>query len=199
MIIALTGGIASGKTAVSQWLSSEGITCIDTDQIARQVVEPGERALQLISEHFGEQVLDHKGQLNRRALRQIVFNHDDERQWLEQCLHPRIEQRMLEQCHQATSAYVILVIPLLVESGWHRFADRVLVVDVAPQEQLRRICVRDHVPYDQACKVVASQSDREQRLALADDIIENNGDLATLHLKIAKLHRYYLKLAAASA
>lgn len=197
MIVALTGGIASGKTTVANWIAQQGIDCIDADVIARQIVEPGQEALSVISNHFGEQILTNDGQLNRRKLREHIFNNPDERRWLENCLHPRIKAQIKAQLSLSTTPYTLLIVPLLIESGLEKLADRVLVVDIDPQEQLKRICQRDEVSLSQAKQIVATQSARQERLNIADDVIYNDGSMDELKQKTISLHRQYLQLAQA--
>ncbi|MFM2484802.1 dephospho-CoA kinase [Celerinatantimonas yamalensis] len=196
MIVALTGGIASGKTTVANWIASRGIDCIDADLIAHQLVAPGTVGLLDIAEHFGPHVLDKHGALNRRLLRNLVFNNANERQWLEHYLHPKIRARMRQQISESRSTYTLLVIPLLVENNLQQMADRVLVVDIEPHRQLTRICQRDQVSLQQARQIVANQASREQRLNIADDVIVNDGSLQELLEKTAHQHQQYLQLAA---
>ncbi|WP_396022835.1 dephospho-CoA kinase [Celerinatantimonas diazotrophica] len=197
-MVALTGGIASGKTTVAKWIAQQGIDCIDADVIARQIVEPGQDALKAICQHFGKQVLTADGHLNRRQLRDYIFNHPEQRHWLENCLHPRIKNLIDEQLLRTSKTpYTLLIVPLLIESGFDKLADRILVVDIDPQQQLKRICQRDQVVMEQAEQIVASQSTRQERLAIADDVIYNDGSLAELKQKTMAVHRQYLQLAQA--
>lgn len=197
MIVALTGGIASGKTTVAKWIAQQGIECIDTDVIARQIVEPGQEALTAICQHFGQQMLTEDGHLNRRKLRDYIFNNPEQRHWLENCMHPRIKAQIQAQLLSSTTPYTLLIVPLLIESGLDQLANRILVVDIDPQQQLKRICQRDKVTIEQAKQIVASQSSRQERLAIADDIIYNDGSLDELKQKTIVLHRQYLQLAQA--
>lgn len=195
MLIGLTGGIGSGKTAAAKLFAGYGICTVDVDQAARSVVEPGQPALAAIAERFGDNLLDASGQLNRAALRQIIFADPQQRKWLEQLTHPLIRQLVNQQLEAATSAYAMLVSPLLIESGQHQRVDRVLVVDIAPQLQIQRTLQRDDTSSEQVQAIMQAQLEREQRLAHAHDIIDNSGSLAELEQQVASLHEQYLRLA----
>lgn len=195
-IVGLTGGIGSGKTAASDWFKAQGITIVDADVVAREVVEPGTPALAAISGHFGNQVLQADGTLDRAALRRIVFDAPDERRWLEQLLHPLIAQEIVHQLAAATSAYAMLVSPLLFETGQKAFVVRTLLIDVPEEVQLARTAARDKVEASQVRAIMAAQMPREARRELANDIVLNDGDLATLHARLEPLHRDYLERAA---
>ena len=193
--VALTGGIGSGKSTVANAFANLGINVIDADVIARQVVEPGTPALQAIVERFGPEILMVDGSLNRRLLRERIFAHEADKTWLNAKLHPLIQQETQQQIQRATSPYILWVVPLLVENKlWHR-ADRVLVVDVSPQTQLQRTIQRDKVSETQAKQILAAQATREARLAVADDIIDNNGTPDAIAAEVARLHASYLELA----
>jgi dephospho-CoA kinase len=195
--VGLTGGIACGKSTVANLFAALGATLVDTDLLAREVVAPGSPSLPQIGRHFGPDVLQKDGSLDRARLRERVFANPAERQWLEQLTHPAIRALTDERCQSATGKYVIVAIPLLVEThGADRF-DRVLVVDCDPKIQLARLQARDGSTSQQAAQLLAAQVTREQRLAVADDVIENNGDFAALRDQVEKLHRKYS--AAASA
>lgn len=200
LTIGVTGGIASGKSAVAHAFVTHGIPWVDADDVARAVVEPGEPALAEIAAHFGaDTVLDDAGRLDRRALRAIVFADEDERRWLESVTHPRIRQRLLEHLDamRASGApYHLLVSPLLFESGQHELADRCLVIDVPEELQVRRTAKRDNVDAAQARAIIAAQMPRARRLALADDVVDNQGDLTTLARRVAELDARYRQLAA---
>lgn len=194
-IIGLTGGIGSGKTAVSDRFAELGITVVDADVISRQVVEPGRTALTKIAEHFGPQILLSDGHLDRAALRKKIFANREDKQWLEALLHPLIAEETLRQLSEASSPYAIYVSPLLVESKQQGFCQRLLVVDVSEEVQLERTMARDNNEAEQVRRIIASQASREQRLAQADDVIENNSDLSSLIAKVDELHLHYLQLA----
>ncbi len=195
-IVGLTGGIGSGKTTVANLFAALGIALVDADIVAREVVAPGQPALAAIESHFGQQVLTADGQLDRAALRSLVFSDASAKAWLNQLLHPQIRQQLLQQLQQAQSPYVLLVAPLLIENGLTAVVDQVLVVDVDPDLQLQRTVQRDHVSRDQVVAIMASQCQRSLRLQSADQIISNETDVAALTDKVAILHQLYLDMAA---
>lgn len=197
-VVGLTGGIGSGKSAVSERFERLGITVVDADLASRAVVEPGRPALKAIEEHFGAGVIASDGTLNRAALRKLVFEDAEERRWLEQLTHPHINRYIAEALADATSPYVILAHPLLVETGQTRVCQRVLVVDVPEALQLERTMARDSNPESQVRAIMAAQASREQRLAAADDVIVNDRDLSHLDREVERLHTLYLDLAAGS-
>ncbi len=192
LVVGLTGGIGSGKTAVSDLFAIKGVTIVDADVIAREVVEPGQPALKAIIERFGSEMLLPDGSLNRRALREQVFNSNEDKDWLNELLHPAIRASMLRQTQQASSAYCILSVPLLVENGLNKVVDKVLVVDVDEQQQIMRTSSRDQQSKQQVEKIIAAQATREQRLAVADDVIDNNGPPSALIDQVEQLHLHYL-------
>lgn len=193
-ILGLTGGIGSGKSAVARHFSALGVHSVDADDAARWVVEPGRPALARIVEHFGEQVLQADGSLNRSALRQRVFGDASQRRWLEALLHPLIFTEIHQSLAQATSPYAILVSPLLVESGQQRMTRRVLVVDAPEQLQLQRSMARDNSSEEQIRAILKAQASREERLRHADDVLLNDRDLAWLQGEVERLHTFYLTL-----
>jgi len=195
LAIALTGGIGSGKTAVSRAFARHGVPVIDTDVLAREVVEPGRPALQDIVAAFGGDCLDTTGALDRAYLRRVVFADAGRRQRLEAILHPRILQALRERLAFIQAPYCLVVVPLLVETGLDKQFERILVVDVPEELQLGRVMARDRVDAEQARRILAHQASRAQRLAVADDVIENTGTLAELEDKVAELHQEYLALA----
>jgi dephospho-CoA kinase len=197
--VALTGGIGSGKSTVADRFSQLGIAVVDADIIARQVVEPGEPALKAISEHFGQEILLPEGSLNRRVLREKIFSAPAEKQWLNNLLHPLIHQRTQSAICQALSPYVLWVVPLLVENHLQHRADRVLVVDVSPEIQIARTIERDNVSRQHAEQILAAQATREQRLAVADDVINNDGTPDRVAADVDRLHCQYLELAGQAA
>jgi len=195
-VVGITGGIGSGKTAVSDRFRALGIEIVDADVASREVVKPGMPALAEIRRHFGESVIQPDGALDRAALRQKVFADPAERQWLERLLHPSINAWIREQLTKATSPYVILVSPIMFETQQHLLTDRVLVVDVPESVQLARTMARDNNSETQVRSIMAAQTSREKRLERADDVIVNDGGLETLDREVAALHRKYLELAA---
>lgn len=195
LCIGLTGGIGSGKTEASRAFSRLGATVIDTDLIARELVEPGQAALAEISATFGGQVIDESGRLDRNQLRQAVFCNPEQRKKLESILHPRIRERAIALAEQAETPYCILVIPLLVESGRDYPQDRILVIDTPRELQYQRVAARDAVTTSEIDAILATQASREKRLAVADDVIVNDSDLDHLRNEIERLHPFYLQLA----
>ncbi len=196
--IGLTGGIGSGKSEVSRLFAEHAAPIIDTDVIARELVRPGQPALEEIVSAFGQGVLDARGQLDRAALRERVFSDPAQRRRLEAILHPRIRRRALELAAGANAPYCVLVIPLLAETGNDYPLDRVLVVDAPEDLQLQRVQARDDLTPAQTRAILDSQAGREQRLAIADDVIVNDGGLERLREAVSALDRHYRELAAAS-
>ncbi|WP_343554643.1 dephospho-CoA kinase [Pantoea sp.] len=194
--VALTGGIGSGKTTIANAFAALGVDIIDADVIAREVVEPGTPALKAIVQRHGESILTAEGTLYRARLREIIFQQPQEKNWLNQLLHPLINARTQQLKLLATSPYVLWVVPLLVENSLQHQADRVLVVDVDADTQLKRTQQRDGVSLSQAKNILAAQASREQRLACADDIIDNSGTSEQALSHVAELHQRYLRLAA---
>ena len=193
MIVGLTGGIGSGKSTVARAFGSLGIGWVDADDVAREVVMPGEPALAAISEHFGNDVLHADGTLNRAALRSIVFDNPVERKWLESVTHPRVRERILVHLErlQRQSPYVLLVSPLLFESGQDKLVDRTVVVDVPVELQLSRTRARDDVSEAQVHAILAAQLPREERLTKANDVIDNSGDHASMMQQVTQLDQHY--------
>lgn len=197
LVIGLTGGIGSGKTAVSDRFAALGIKVVDADIASRVVVEPGRPAIAEIQAHFGGEVINADGTLNRRALRDIVFANPEERKWLEGLTHPLINQYLRDELASATSTYAILASPLLVETHQRLLCDRVLVVDVPVELQVERTVARDDTNAEQVRAIIAAQADRESRLSHADDVIVNDAGLEELDAAVAKLHESYCQLALA--
>lgn len=195
MIIGLTGGIGSGKTAAAnRFAAAHGIHVVDADEKSRVVVQPCKPALQHIVDRFGDEILLDDGNLNRAALREQVFASPSERQWLEQLLHPLIRDEIIADLQSATSPYALLVSPLLVESGQSALTKRVIVVDVPEAMQLARTVQRDAVPEAQVRAIMQAQAQRDERLRHAHDVLTNDSDLATLHAQVDALHQRYLQL-----
>jgi dephospho-CoA kinase len=194
--VALTGGIASGKTAVANEFAALGVPVLDTDQIARDVVQPGSPALEQIVSTFGASALDSDGHLDRRRMRALVFGDAEARKKLEEITHPAIRTELARLSKAAGSAYQIHAIPLFAEGGAKGNYDCVLVVDCPEALQIRRLMGRDGVSEAQARQSLAAQATREQRLAVANDVIVNDGTLETLRIRVTALHRQYLELAA---
>ena len=197
-VVGITGGIGSGKSAVTDHLETLRITVVDADKVARVVVEPGTPGLAAIAEHFGEDILLADGRLDRAALRKIVFDNPDERKVLEGITHPRIRDEISRQLSEANSPYVVLSSPLLLESGQNTFADYVVVVDVPKEVQLTRTMARDNNSEALVKQMMAAQLDRKTRLSRADTSIMNDGSLEALYERVKKLHEDLLARAAAA-
>ncbi|BCT91761.1 dephospho-CoA kinase [Lysobacter helvus] len=197
--VGLTGGIASGKSAVANLFAAKGIVVADADVAAREVVQPGQSALAEVAEAFGPDVLQADGQLDRAALRRHVFGNDDARKRLEAILHPRIRLALRATAEAARSPYVIVAIPLLAEGGGraaYPWLDRILVVDVPRDVQVARVMHRDAIDRVLAERMLAAQADRRTRLAIADDVLVNVDTLAALDAEVDALDRRYRAMAA---
>ncbi len=194
--IALTGGIASGKTAVATAFAALGVPVIDTDQISRDVRAPGTSVLAKIVAEFGEEMLDATGHLDTRRMRERIFADPLQREKLNAITHPAIRDELARRATVAGGDYQIHAIPLFVESGGKGNYDRVLVIDCPEDLQLKRLVQRDGVDTNQARQTLAAQATRQQRVAMADDVIVNDGGLDALHEQVRRLHRKYLELAA---
>ena len=196
-VIALTGGIAAGKSAVTRRFAALGVPIHDADVAAREVVAPGSEGLAAVVAAFGNEALDAHGHLDRAAMRRRVFADPLARKTLEAIVHPRVRQWLHERALADTAPYCLLAIPLLVENLDHyRWIDRVLVVDAPADLQLARLMARDGIDEALARRMLAQQAERAQRLALAHDVIDNSGDEAALDAAVAALHQRYLALAA---
>jgi dephospho-CoA kinase len=192
--IGLTGGIASGKSAVADFFAGLGIAVVDTDLIAREVVQPGQPGLTAVTAEFGTRVLQADGSLDRGRLRQIIFADPAARELLNSILHPLIRSRAAELADQAEGPYVVIAVPLLAETGFTNLVDRILVVDCTLEEQRQRLMSRDGESYASASRIIETQATREQRLAIADDVINNSGSLEQLAQAVDDLHQRYLRL-----
>ncbi|MCI0516200.1 MAG: dephospho-CoA kinase [Woeseiaceae bacterium] len=190
--IGLTGGIASGKSAVSDMFAEYGVPVIDTDRIARDIVRPGMPALDEIRQRFGDGVIAADGSLDRSELRRLAFDNEQSRKALEAILHPKIRSETVARSKAAGGPYQIIVVPLLVESALKSFVDRIVVVDCDPQTQLRRLLSRDGETIEQAQRMIAAQASRDERLAIASDVIDNDGDIADTRKQVEELHRRFL-------
>lgn len=193
-ILGLTGGIGSGKSAAAQCFIDLGIHTVDADHAARWVVEPGRPALARIVEHFGPQVLQASGELDRAALRQLIFSDPEQRRWLEALLHPLVRAEIASYLSRAESPYAILVSPLLIESGQYKTTQRVLVIDAPAQLQIARTIARDNTSQAQVEAILKVQAQREERLRHADDVLVNDRDPAWLKSEVQRLHHFYLTL-----
>ena len=192
--IGLTGGIGTGKSTVAELFAARGVPVIDADVISREVVAPGQPALEAIVATFGAEILDAQGALDRTRLRERVFSDSKQRLQLEAILHPRIRAEMTARISTLSAPYVVLVIPLLFEAAQTDMVDRVLVVDVPPDVQHERVTARDALTNQQIDAILTAQLDREHRIERADDVIDNQGDRAALARQVDTLHRRYLAL-----
>lgn len=203
-LVGLTGGIGSGKSAVAEFFVRRGITVVDTDTIAHELTVPGGAAIQAIRAEFGPESITADGALDRARMRALVFRDSAARRRLEHILHPLIRAESAARASAAPGPYVVLVVPLLVESGVRqgnggRRYQRVLVVDCAEDKQVERVTRRSGLPEDEVRRIIASQAGRRARLAAADDVIDNGGALADLEPQVERLHRHYLTLAEKSS
>ena len=195
LVVGLTGGIASGKSTVGRLFEAHGVVVVDADQLAREVVAPGSDGLAAVCARFGEDVLDADGALDRSRMRERVFSDPRARADLEAIIHPRVRAAMDERLAEARSAYAMAMIPLLLETGQQQRFDRILVVDVPRDLQIARVQARDGSTLQVVEGILAAQVDRDHRLSVADDVISNDADLASLEAAVARLHERYLALA----
>jgi len=195
-VLGLTGGIGSGKSAASQWFEAQGITIVDADVVAREVVAIGQPALAQIQQVFGDWVLLEDGSLNRRALREYIFQSPEARKTLESITHPAIRTSIIQQLHAAQSPYAILVSPLLFETNQHELTQHTLLIDATIELQIERASQRDGQNIEQIRNIIAAQMSREQKQTMADDIVLNDGHLDHLYTHLRPLHQKYLNMAA---
>ena len=199
LIVAVTGGIGSGKSTVAELFRQRRVPVIDTDAIARELVQPGQAALAEIINTFGDAYKNSDGSLNRRALREMIFADEQARTTLESILHPRIHAAVLDQLNKLDANYCLVIIPLLATSTYTYPYDRVLFVDVTTDTQLQRTTARDAQDQQVTRQMIAAQADRDTLLTLADDVIDNNGNLTELAAQVARLHEKYLALSHSGA
>lgn len=195
-VLGLTGGIGSGKSAASHWFEAQGITVVDADVVAREVVELGQPALTQIQQAFGDWVLLADGSLNRRALREYIFQSPEARKTLESITHPAIRTSIIQQLHAAQSPYAILVSPLLFETNQHELTQHTLLIDATIELQIERASQRDGQNIEQIRNIIAAQMSREQKQTMADDIVLNDGHLDHLYAHLRLLHQKYLNMTA---
>lgn len=195
LIVGLTGGIGSGKTAASDLFAGLGVEIIDADVIARAALEPGSPLLDDVYEHFGSHLELSNGQLNRAALRELVFNQPEEKRWLEELVHPWVREEVIKKLQAATGDYLILSSPLLIESHQDQWVDRILVIDLPEPLQIERTCSRDNNQQELVRKIMANQLSREARLSKADDVIDNSRGLNELKKQVEYWHAFYQQLA----
>jgi dephospho-CoA kinase len=194
--VGLTGGIGSGKTTVADLFSSQGAGLVDTDAISHRLTAPAQPAVAAIARKFGSQFVAADGSLDRAQMRKLVFADPCARKDLEAILHPLIRQESTRQIQESTAPYVVVVVPLLIETGAYREKiSRILVVDCAPDTQVRRVMQRSGLSRNEVLSIIASQVPREQRLLEADDVIHNDTDLEALRAQVNRLHLRYLGLA----
>jgi len=191
-VVGLTGGIGSGKSAAAETFRTMGIEVIDADALAREVVEPGQPALDAIAAHFGSDILTAEGHLNRAALRKIVFTNPKQKSWLENLLHPLIAELLQQRLNATTSPYAILESPLLLETEQHELVDRVLIIDVDEKTQIARAVARDGSDEELIRSIIASQINRADRIQHADDLVSNEDSLEQLRINIKALHNKYI-------
>lgn len=194
LVIGVTGGIGSGKSAATDYFTELGITVVDADLASRVIMEPGRPALAAVSEHFGKDILLPDGQLDRARLRSLIFAEAAEREWLEALTHPLIGEEIQAQLSASESAYTILASPLLLETSQQALCDLALAIDVPESVQLERTMARDDNDEAQVKRIMAAQLQREERLRLADRVVDNSGSLADLHRQLAVLHQEFLAL-----
>lgn len=193
--VGLTGGIGSGKSTIASLFVMRGVPVIDTDEIARSLTEPGQECYDEIIRIFGDAILDGNRRIDRERLRERIFDNPDERHRLEAILHPRIHVIVLDKLTALEAPYVIVVVPLLIESGFTDLVDRVLVVDTLENVQIQRTATRSGLSEPEIRKIMSAQASRAQRLQLANDVIENNGDRKQLEAEVERMHQWYLSLA----
>lgn len=197
-IVGLTGGIGSGKSAASKLFASFGVTIVDADRVAREVVEPGSPALDEIAKRFGKQILQEDKTLDRAQLRKIVFANEEDRKWLESVTHPAIRDTIAQRLGAALTKeeanYRILETPLLFESTQRTLVSRTCLIDVKEEIQIQRVMQRDNNNEAQVKAIIAAQMPRKEKLALADDVVDNNGSLEELEKQIKSLHQLYCEL-----
>lgn len=192
--IGLTGGIGCGKSTVCKIFSDLGVPIIDTDALARQAVTPGSECLNRLVQNFGNDILLTDGILDRKKLRDIVFTNNQKLKELESIVHPEIRRLLRQQLNTISSPYVIIAIPLLIEKSWNNDVDRILVVDCSEESQTARASSRDNRQPSDIQKIMDAQATRQQRLAVADDVIHNDTDLDSVYRQVEKLHLYYTQL-----
>ena len=194
--VGLTGGIGSGKSTVAALFSLRGVPVIDTDEIARDLAMPGQAAFDEIVHAFGDTILDESPRIDRNRLRERIFDNAEERRRLETILHPRVRARVQEKLAATEALYSIVVVPLLIESGFTDLVNRILVVDATENVQIQRTIARSGLSEPEIRKIMSAQVSRAQRLQQADDVIENNGDRKQLEAEVERKHQWYLSLAA---
>jgi dephospho-CoA kinase len=196
LIIGLTGGIGSGKSTVSRLFADHGVPVIDADVIARELVQPGQAALESLIQEFGPEILDDQDQLDRTLMRELIFSDSSQRKRLEAILHPLIREEMHSRARSLDAPYCLMCIPLLIESRLEETVDRILIIDTPESLQIRRTLTRDGVDTAQVQAIIDTQVDRQTRLAAADDIIHNDSTMDSLRKQVDTLHQQYLEMSA---
>ncbi|CUR53788.1 Dephospho-CoA kinase [Serratia symbiotica] len=197
-IIALTGGIGSGKSTITDIFSSYGVTIVDTDIISRQIIEKDVSILIKIVQYFGNEILLKNGTLNRMMLRKKIFNQPNGTLWLNNLLHPLILKESKNQLKKSITPYTLWVVPMLIENNLQKYANRILIINVNINNQINRTIKRDNISDIEVKNILLKQTTYTQRLIIADDIVDNNGDISNLKILTNKLHNFYLKLAISS-
>ncbi len=195
LIVGLTGGIGSGKSTIAQFFKKLGVHVVDADQKSRDVVEPGQPALQAIADHFGPELIQSDGSLDRAQLRTIVFNSEEKRRWLEGLLHPLIKEAIAKDLHSAESDYAILESPLLFETDQHLMTQTHVLVDVPVEIQVERTCARDNNDAEQVKKIIAAQMPRAEKQQKAAFILDNSRALSEVEHQVQSLHQQFIQLA----
>ena len=193
-VLGITGGIGSGKTAVTDIFSELNIDVIDADIASRKAVEKGSSSFKEIEDHFGSEIILNDGNLDRQKLREVIFDKEEEKDWLEKLLHPQILKIIKSELAESRPSYTILVSPLLFETGQYKLCSRTLLVDVEEKLQIARASKRDNVSEEQIKSIIEAQMPRSEKISLANDIVINNGTLEDLRKEIISLHNNYLKL-----
>ena len=193
-VLGITGGIGSGKTAVTDIFSELNIDVIDADIASRKAVEKGSSSLKEIEDHFGSEIILNDGNLDRQKLREVIFDKEEEKDWLEKLLHPQILKIINSELAESRTSYTILVSPLLFETGQYKLCSRTLLIDVEEKLQIARASKRDNVSEEQIKSIIEAQMPRSEKITLANDIVTNNGTLEDLRKEIISLHNNYLKL-----
>ena len=194
--IGLTGGIASGKSTVADLFSSLGVSVIDADKISHHLTTKNKPAFEEILEHFGESILGNDGELDRKKLRRIIFNNKTLKNDLEYIIHPKVSEAINKEVQESYDLYVIIMVPLLIETGYNKFVNRILVVDCALDTQIQRLVKRDHETFESAKRIISHQIGQQNRLKMAHDVIDNdiNTTIEDLKNRVEEMHQSYLEL-----
>ena len=194
MLVGITGGIGSGKSAVGNFFIELGIDVVDADDLARAAIAEGTQGCELIIKRFGNDILDHSQQIDRKKLRKVIFGNPEEKQFLESIIHPEVAKAMTEFVKNAQSPYKMIIVPLLFETDSQNMYDRVLFIDTSEELQIKRASARDGVDEANIKAIIGNQLPRNEKLKLADDIIVNNAGLDKLKKSVSQTHNFYLSL-----